>query len=225
MSRIFLPLLVAAACVGCGNPTAVDPRSAGAPGDAPATAMPTPQSVTPSFAVAGDCTGLLLSWFDGDGVHTAQSRLDIPVANRRQVRVASLTVDPAHRPDPDFVLVADLSNESDGDYPVLRMARAQFDSLVGAATAEAVAALGEVVLYSAAWCGACKATRRLFQQRKLAFVEKDIEKDAAANAEMQRKAKAAGKTPRGVPVIDFAGEILMGFDKPTLERLIAQRGV
>jgi len=210
----------------CGNPTAEGASSAGetaAPGAAAVAAEP-PRAVKPPFAVSGDCPGLLLSWFDGEGMHSAQSRADIPEDRRQHVRVASLSADPSHLPDPDAVFVADLRSETGDGYPVLRMARVQFDTLVDAATAAARPAGGDVVLYSASWCGACRATRAFFEERDVAFVEKDIEKDPAANAEMQRKAKAAGKTPRGVPVIDFEGQILMGFDKAGLERLIAQRG-
>lgn len=226
MRPLVLIFALSLAAASCGNPTAGD---VDAPADAPVTqtpaAAPTAELVKPPFAVAGDCQGLLLSWFDGEGMHSTQSRAEVPEARRQHVRIASLAADPSHQPAPDFVFVADLRSESGGAYAVHTMARAQFDSLVDGATAAARPAVGDVVLYSASWCGACKATRKFFEERNVTFVEKDIEKDAAANAEMQRKAKAAGKTPRGVPVIDFGGEILMGFDKTGLERLIAQRGV
>jgi hypothetical protein len=58
------------------------------------------------------------------------------------------------------------------------------------------------------------------RSRNVAFTEKDIEKDAQANAEMLQKARAAGKTPRGVPVIDFRGHIVLGFDQQQLDQLI-----
>jgi hypothetical protein len=60
------------------------------------------------------------------------------------------------------------------------------------------------------------------RSRSVPFVEKDIEKDAQANAEMLQKARAAGKTPRGVPVIDFRGQIILGFDQQAIDRLIAR---
>jgi glutaredoxin len=79
-----------------------------------------------------------------------------------------------------------------------------------------------VTIYKASWCGVCRSAAAYLRSRNVAFVEKDIEKDAAANSEMQRKAHAAGQNPRGVPVIDFHGHVLMGFDQATLDRLIAQ---
>jgi hypothetical protein len=39
---------------------------------------------------------------------------------------------------------------------------------------------------------------------------------------MRKKAAAAGKSPRGVPVIDFRGEIILGFDRGAIDRLLAQ---
>jgi hypothetical protein len=37
---------------------------------------------------------------------------------------------------------------------------------------------------------------------------------------MQRKASAKGLHPTGVPVIDYHGELLMGFDQRRLSQLI-----
>ena len=37
---------------------------------------------------------------------------------------------------------------------------------------------------------------------------------------MLAKARAAGKSPRGVPVIDFRGNIILGFDRGQIDQLI-----
>jgi glutaredoxin len=74
----------------------------------------------------------------------------------------------------------------------------------------------------ASWCSACRGAAAYLRSRSVPFVEKDIEKDAQANAEMQQKARAAGKSPRGVPVIDFRGQLILGFDQAALDRLISQ---
>ena len=52
------------------------------------------------------------------------------------------------------------------------------------------------------------------------FVEKDVEKDPGAQAEMLDKTRKKGLTPTGVPVIDFRGEIMLGFDQARLGQLI-----
>jgi glutaredoxin len=132
-----------------------------------------------------------------------------------------LKVAPEDRLDPDLVYVADLrAPGQDGSYAVRTLPREQFDALVDAARPVAALGDGDVTLYMASWCGACKGAAAYMRSRNVDFVEKDIEKDAAANQEMQQKARAAGKTPRGVPVIDFKGEILLGFDKRRLAALI-----
>jgi glutaredoxin len=78
----------------------------------------------------------------------------------------------------------------------------------------------DVVIYKAAWCGVCKAAAGFLKQKHVPFVEKDIEKDPAAAAEMRRKASAKGLHPTGVPVIDYHGELLLGFDQQRLSQLI-----
>ncbi len=207
--------------LACGNPV---PGEEGAePSGAAAPAAPKPgggEPIKPPFAVSGDADGLLLVWFDAEGVHTASRRSDIPEAHRKHVRVSSLQVAPEDRLDPAHVYVADLRQAgADGSYPVRKHAREAFDALVDGARPDEPAASG-VTLYMASWCGACRSAAAYLRSRGVEFVEKDIEKDASASAEMQRKAKAAGKTPRGVPVIDFQGEILLGFDKARLGTLI-----
>ena len=49
---------------------------------------------------------------------------------------------------------------------------------------------------------------------------KDIEKDREAAAELQAKAKEKGIKTGSVPVIDIRGELLVGFDRKRLEKLL-----
>ena len=39
------------------------------------------------------------------------------------------------------------------------------------------------------------------------------------------KAKARGLRPQGIPVIDVAGELMMGFDPDALTQLLRKKGV
>ena len=73
-----------------------------------------------------------------------------------------------------------------------------------------------ITLYSTTWCGYCKRARSWFQQMGYPFVEKDIEKDAAAAAEYAGKSGGYG----GVPLIDVNGTVIRGYDRPSLERAI-----
>lgn len=184
-----------------------------------------PAPIRPPFEVSGELEGLLLVWFDADGLHTAQKRSEIPEAQRSAVRIDSLNVEPDARLDPDHVYVADLRNAGkDGSYPVQKASRAWFDAQVDRAKPQPPAPPANeeasVIVYKASWCGACKSAAAYLRSRHVQFIEKDVEKEPGASEEMQRKAQAKGLRPRGVPVIDFRGEIMLGFDQARLSDLI-----
>jgi glutaredoxin len=195
----------------------------GKPAEAPAGGQEQSGPVVPPFAVRGELEGLLLVWFDQEGTHTATRRSDVPEPHRREVRIDSLHVAPDKRLDPDQVYVADLTAPGkDGSYPVRKTSRSWFDSrVVASRPAPEPAATGtDVTIYMASWCGACRSAAAYLRSRHVPFAERDIEKDSEANGEMLRKARAAGKSPSGVPVIDFRGHIILGFDRDQLARLI-----
>jgi glutaredoxin len=192
------------------------------PGDAPEPGVTEPEPVKPPFAVQGEAEGLLLAWFDDKGIHTATKRSEIPEARRAHVRVDSLRAAPDARLDPDELYVADLRTAAgDGHYAVRKASRAWFDSQVDREKpVPPEQKADDVVIYKAAWCGVCKSAAGFLKQKHVPFVEKDIEKDPAAAAEMRRKATAKGLHPTGVPVIDYHGELLLGFDQQRLSQLI-----
>lgn len=212
------------AAIGCGNPVDPEQQAARQAGKAQREEPQQPEAVKPPFDVSGDADGLLLVWFDAEGLHTASKRSEIPEARRDQVRVDSLKVAPDERLDSDLVYVADLrAPGKDGQYAVRKAQRTWFDSQVDRLKpVPPPAAESDVTIYMASWCGACRGAAAFLRSRKVPFVEKDIEKDPAAAAEMKRKASAKGLTPRGVPVIDFHGELMLGFDQQRLSTLIDQ---
>jgi glutaredoxin len=216
-------LLVAASLfAGCDGKAADPSEEPDAVGET-APQHPPGEAVKPPFAVQGELDGLLIVWFDEQGQHTAKSRSEVPEARRKVVRIDSLAVSPEQRLDGDHVYVADLSKPgADGAYSVQKQTRGWLDSHVQSLLPVEKEPSGDVTLYMASWCGACKAAAKYLESRDVPFVEKDIEKDRAAASEMQSKAQAAGKTPRGVPVIDFRGNILLGFDQRALATLIDQ---
>lgn len=172
--------------------------------------------VEPPFDLRGDTKGFLLVWFDQEGVHSAERRHDIPKAHRQYVRVKPLKPVRDDKLPAGSVYVADLRKaRNDGRYSVKVMTVDHFESLVDGSKPKAKA----VVLYGADWCGACNATARFFRSEGIDFIEKNIEKDPGAQAEMQSKLRAAGKAGGGIPVIDFRGTIVQGFDRNTLRRL------
>lgn len=231
MSRVTLSKTHSFALIACvlsvlgGCRHNAESAAADAPeaADDKSTAQP-PVSVKPPFAVRGELDGLLMVWFDAQGLHTAQKRSEIPEAQRAQVRIESLQVAPDERLDPELVYVADLRNAgADGSYPVQKAARSWFDAQVDKAKPKPVEVAADssgVVVYKASWCGVCRSAESYLRSRHVPFVEKDVEKDPGASQEMLRKAQAKGLTPRGVPVIDFHGEIMLGFDQARISALI-----
>jgi glutaredoxin len=232
--RLALLLLVAlavSAATACGSSSNADEGAEPAP--PPAAPITDAEIVRPPFAVRGELEGLLLVWFDAEGPHTAQKRSDIPEARRSQVRVDSLLIAPEARLDPAYVYLADVRTAGrDGSYVVRKVARESFEALLAEVRAAAAAAAAppaappgdpnaDVIVYGASWCGACRQAEAYLRSRNVPFVIKDIEHDDGAQAEMVRKAQAQGLSPTGIPVIDFRGHILLGFDQGSIDRLIA----
>jgi glutaredoxin 3 len=70
----------------------------------------------------------------------------------------------------------------------------------------------QVIVYSAVWCAFCHAAKDYFDKLGVKYVEKDVEKDPEAGMEAVEKSEQ-----RGIPVIDIAGEIIIGFDRPRID--------
>ncbi len=200
--------------------------SAGSPADSAEGEV-----VAPPFEVRGEVDGLLLVWFDDEGPHVAPSRQEIPEAHRAFVRVDDLRLGPDEGSGPDHVYVADLSRPGeDGDYTVRRMPREAFDARVSEARASseptvADASDADVIIYGASWCGACRQTAAFLRDNDVSFVERDIERDPGAREAMQAAARAAGVQTTGIPVIDFRGEIITGFNRTALQRAIERTAI
>ncbi len=79
---------------------------------------------------------------------------------------------------------------------------------------------GPIIVYKTSWCGVCKQLEAYLDRKGVEYVAKDIEQDRAAAAEMAAKAKAAGVPTGSVPMIDVRGELLRGFDRARLEKLL-----
>ncbi|MFK8000914.1 MAG: glutaredoxin family protein [Polyangiales bacterium] len=183
--------------------------------------------------VRGDADGFLLTWFDDDGAHIAESREEIPSEYRSRVRVDRLDLAPEDR-DPANVWLANLNDmNANGAYPVESMGRDAFDALLdeeaGVEFAEAgeeddgsAAAGSDVVVYGASWCHACQSAAAYLRAQNVPFIERDIEAEPGARAEMQAKARAAGIQPGGIPVIDVRGTIVTGFDQNRIARLLRE---
>ena len=77
-----------------------------------------------------------------------------------------------------------------------------------------------VIIYTTSWCPACKKAKEWMRNKRVAFVEKDLEKQPEARAELSRKAAKAGFHERGVPVLDAYGTLTDGFSSQTYAALL-----
>ncbi|MFQ5341752.1 MAG: glutaredoxin family protein [Anaerolineae bacterium] len=78
-----------------------------------------------------------------------------------------------------------------------------------------VAGSRRIRLYSAPLCYACHQAKNFLETRGLPFQEIDISKNAHAARELIGKTGA-----RRVPVIEVGGQVVLGFDRARLTRLL-----
>lgn len=74
----------------------------------------------------------------------------------------------------------------------------------------------KVILYTTPTCVFCKAVKDYFAENKIEYEIVDLAVDRDRIQEMVDKSGQMG-----VPVIDANGEIVVGFDKPKLDKIFA----
>ena len=72
-----------------------------------------------------------------------------------------------------------------------------------------------VIVYSTPSCPYCNMAKKYLETKNVRYEEIDVSKDRDAALEMVRK---SGQ--RGVPVIDFEGSVIVGFDKDRIDSLL-----
>ena len=80
-----------------------------------------------------------------------------------------------------------------------------------------------ITMYTTSWCGDCRVTKRVLEQKGLAFTEVDIEQDPNA-AEIVMKVNN-GK--RSVPTLEYNGQAvsMSGFSRAKLDTWLEQVGL
>ena len=192
---------------------------------APAAADAAPPEVEPPV-VTVDNDHLLFSFLDASGRVQAVPRVDaVPAEVRARVLVVDLAKTPEQRQAHRYAFFADLSSQRpDGTYPVTVVSR--YNAADPTATGPSTLPLpkdGEVIVYSAVWCGYCKKAKSWLTAHSVPFVERDVEKTPGAQAELSSKLAKVGATGGGIPVIDWTGTLVMGFDEARLQELLAER--
>ena len=74
-----------------------------------------------------------------------------------------------------------------------------------------------VSVYSTPTCTYCTQIKQYFRDRQVKFVDYDVSRDQRKGEEMVHKSNQTG-----VPVVDFNGTIIVGFDRSRLDRLITE---
>lgn len=80
------------------------------------------------------------------------------------------------------------------------------------------ASTNPVIVYTTTWCAYCKMLKAYLSDKGVDWIEKDIEADPSAHAELMGK---IGGNFRGVPVADVNGTMILGFDRPSIDAALA----
>ncbi len=73
-----------------------------------------------------------------------------------------------------------------------------------------------VKVYSTPTCGYCRMAKDYLRARNINFTDYNVASDQSKAEEMVYKTHQMG-----VPVIDFNGKIILGFDREKLDRIIS----
>ena len=69
-----------------------------------------------------------------------------------------------------------------------------------------------VIVYSATWCAFCHAAKDYLNKLGVKFEDRDVESDVKFAKEAMDKSEQTG-----IPVLDIAGTIIIGFDRPRID--------
>lgn len=75
--------------------------------------------------------------------------------------------------------------------------------------------MAKVIIYSTLTCPYCEMVKEYFKKNNIQYENYDVSADEEKAKEMIQKSHQMG-----VPVIDIDGEIIVGFDRPTIDKLL-----
>jgi glutaredoxin 3 len=75
-----------------------------------------------------------------------------------------------------------------------------------------------VIIFTTPSCSFCRSAKKYLREQGIPFKDVDVTRDTAAARDMVRR---SGQ--QGVPVIDIGGKIIVGFDRPKIDRLLGLR--
>ncbi len=75
--------------------------------------------------------------------------------------------------------------------------------------------MSKVIIYSTPTCAYCQMVKKFFKKNDIEYKEKNITEDKEAAKEMMEKSGQMG-----VPVVDIDDQIVVGFNKDKLKKLL-----
>ena len=75
-----------------------------------------------------------------------------------------------------------------------------------------------VIIFTTPSCSFCRSAKKYLREQGIPFKDVDVTRDASAARDMVRR---GGQ--QGVPVIEIGGKIIVGFDRPKIDRLLGLR--
>jgi glutaredoxin-like YruB-family protein len=77
--------------------------------------------------------------------------------------------------------------------------------------------MAKVKIYTTPSCPYCEMAKDYFQENNVDYEEHNVAEDDKAREEMIRKSRQMG-----APVIDIDGKIIIGFNKPEIEKALSK---
>jgi glutaredoxin len=212
-------------------------------------AVPKPVELPP-LELKEDTANLLLTWIDDKGdFHVVQKPADVPKEGREQVRVVVTTheegtgklvyVSNLNEVTPTGAYRVKTMTRAAWDELGAGKRKARLEALAPsavpaaaesaapgaqpdspAASKKALASGISATIYGASWCKPCHDTAKYLKQRGVTVVDKDIDENPVAAAEMRQKLERSGRSGSSIPVIDLMGQILVGFSPMALDQAI-----
>jgi glutaredoxin-like YruB-family protein len=78
----------------------------------------------------------------------------------------------------------------------------------------------KITVYGAEWCGFCHMVKQYLDGKNIKYTYIDVDKDPAKGMEAVEK---SGQ--RGIPVTDFDGQIVIGFDRPRIDAALKDKAL
>ncbi len=75
----------------------------------------------------------------------------------------------------------------------------------------------KVIVYTSSTCPHCKTAKKFLEQKKYEFIEKNVQTDPGASAELQ----ALGA--QGVPTFKIGEQVIVGFNPSAIEKALASK--